>query len=929
MKGQYGRIIAVLCVLLCTGAAFGYGKTYANQEWGQLATVAGVMQGMRSGRDDVTAQGGQSDTLPQSSIRRQGVMQGNTGGQDDAQPADNESVFMEKALGQGATLEEAGALWERLLADDIFKDDEMELTGLNIEDMDGNGQTDMLVMVLEREEKAFYGSGALWIYMNEEEPYCFDEEECSYYGWFDSFAEDIDNDGNVEIVFSAQGSGCGAVGDSYKVIFKYKEHKIEQLELPTDFAKDDSDKGIIVSVYQEPEENRYSAYCSYFKEIIYFTAQNSFAPGKEAEALGGNARGFFHLRPVKYKGKNALQASEYLYGEGGVVHNVGIAQFIILWDENGDAYIDTWWIEEDGNQYANGKGSRIAWEDGYCYYASQIDHYYLYRAKDDGSEAVCIAKVHPGAIYADGDVLYFVNLSDNGAIYRMGVDGSALEKLCDATERNAMQVSAEYIYFRAVYDAKADIHGLLTADEIESMNPFRDDFLYRMRKDGSGKELLLSGGFAYEIVAVNGRKLAYEGNIYCDRYEWNEEAGKGETIVTRYDLDGGSEEEVCRFDFNGDILVSGEKVYCFGSYGEDAGRIALYVPWNDETISLPDMQLKDYCIYKGSLYGLAEEAEGENRLTMLYKLGNEGAQWEEIYRASKTCEAFDGYYNNGRLADIYATGNGLFFRQFVSSDEGVQWFFKGEGQAVVKWEKEDGIPMVERASMMEYTGEWNSIKYEFESTDGYEDYLDEELTYEAYYAVEEGEGCNPYTICLPQFNEKIEGYREMNAYFQRAYQEALEDKEVFYAMLDEKKEDGSYTKNLYEGTFYDYVYIGEDYISVAKYESGYWGGRRAWHEEEPVTFERKSGKTVSLEALFGMSTEETVSKVTASIYKYMESVGRGDGLFFLREEDILTKEYDTGQFFLFPEGIGIYYRRYAIDCGAAGDYLFIVPYPEK
>ena len=62
----------------------------------------------------------------------------------------------------------------------------------------------------------------------------------------------------------------------------------------------------------------------------------------------------------------------------------------------------------------------------------------------------------------------------------------------------------------------------------------------------------------------------------------------------------------------------------------------------------------------------------------------------------------------------------------------------------------------------------------------------------------------------------------------------------------------------------------------------------------------------------------------------MEGIGRGT--FFLKEDDILTKNYNPEQFVLFPEGIGIYYEQYAIDCGAAGEYIFVIPSappPEK
>ncbi len=43
--------------------------------------------------------------------------------------------------------------------------------------------------------------------------------------------------------------------------------------------------------------------------------------------------------------KNAIEVSEYLYGEGGIVHGVGRAKFLIVWDADGTGYIVKWWID--------------------------------------------------------------------------------------------------------------------------------------------------------------------------------------------------------------------------------------------------------------------------------------------------------------------------------------------------------------------------------------------------------------------------------------------------------------------------------------------------------------------------------------------------------------------------------------------------------
>ena len=50
-----------------------------------------------------------------------------------------------------------------------------------------------------------------------------------------------------------------------------------------------------------------------------------------------------------------LQASEYLYGEGGVAHYVATAQFLITWEKDGTPKALKWWIEEAEDGRANRK----------------------------------------------------------------------------------------------------------------------------------------------------------------------------------------------------------------------------------------------------------------------------------------------------------------------------------------------------------------------------------------------------------------------------------------------------------------------------------------------------------------------------------------------------------------------------------------------
>ena len=145
-------------------------------------------------------------------------------------------------------------------------------------------------------------------------------------------------------------------------------------------------------------------------------------------------------------------------------------------------------------------------------------------------------------------------------------------------------------------------------------------------------------------------------------------------------------------------------------------------------------------------------------------------------------------------------------------------------------------------------------------------------------------------------------------------------------MLAEKEDKKELRPSLDQRMDYVYVYIGEKYVTVGQYAGGNWGGMRSWTSLSPVTFNRTSGEVVSLETILGMTTQEAVARLTGAVYKYMEGIGRRT--FFLKNYDKLTEKYEPHNFFLFSEGIGIYYGIYDIDCGAEGDYLFIVPWED-
>lgn len=825
----------------------------------------------------------------------------------------NEQTFRDKAKTQGIDAQTTNICLQKLTKDNLFQDGKLALTGLRIDDIDGNGQTDMLIRVVDAQEKPYYGSGGLWFYMNDDVPYCFCEEQFPYWGDFDLFWEDIDNDENVEIIFWSQGIGVGATGDIYKAVFKYKNHAIEQMRLPSDL---EGDVGFVVEVIQEAEPNSYTAYCPYFDERISFRAQNMEGHDlpEKAKRVGGNVRGFCDLRVAEYHGKKALQASEYLNGEGAVPHEVATAQFLITWKADGTPNVVEWWIDESTFRYANLQESRICYENGYYYYASQSDHYFLYRVKVDGSAPQCLVRAHCTDICAlDGDV-YFVNQSDRDSIYRLKAGAAEAERLCEYG--HDLQVSGEYVYFfDDSYDAQYDAFGL-AGDDASALT---GNFLYRMNRDGSQRVLIATNVYDYVLSDVIYQNVRYVGAIY-----YSERTDEGITVC-KMDLSGQNAEEVCHFTMNyftnaafsqcGRIAVMGEYICCIGFDDEGSCIIARYCLWNQEmklfTVPKYTGGYTSGCFYRGAFYGICGQEDTQGQTQRIYKKDLDTGQ----------IQYFD--WQTETMRDLYGTGEGIFLRQLVSKQEGFRWFQLTEDGTAQELEDREQIPVTLPAREAEPT-EAISVTLSLESTKGYEAYLEDDLEYEEYYKVNgDGKALNPYRIRLPQFNSKIAGYRKINQYFQNAYQEALQEREAFFQMLREEKEP-EVTANLNQYTDYGSIYIGERYITVAKYEGGYWGGIRAWTAQSPVTFDRTSGEVVSLEDILGMPEQECAVMLTGSVYKYMEGIG--NKWFSLDRNDSLMSKFDPTHFFVCSDGIGIHYERYAIDCGAAGDYLFVVPW---
>lgn len=347
------------------------------------------------------------------------------------------------------------------------------------------------------------------------------------------------------------------------------------------------------------------------------------------------------------------------------------------------------WPEE--GVWANSHESRICYENGYYYYASQQDHYFLYRAGTDGSQPQCLAKVHPGSICVQDDEIYFINLSDGNGIYRMRTDGSSMEKLCDYGRE--LQIVGEYIFFCSTYRAAYDKTGMVR----EEPSGWDSGFLYRMKRDGSEPELIAVNVWKYVSGYGNGQKTRDACFLY---YSYQDTDG---ICVRKIDLDGQMEEQICYFDIPGNMMVYGDSIYCVGIYYEDREQVSGYCFGDGEVTKFKIPEYTDCCIYDGRFYGINETEEENGRKIMIYRMDHDMQGHEVLYEDLFSCE----YANAGYISDMYASEEGLFFRKFVSPTEGCQWFRLTESEmtgewTAEEWEDRERIPATLPAGNIEY-----------------------------------------------------------------------------------------------------------------------------------------------------------------------------------------------------------------------------------
>lgn len=545
------------------------------------------------------------------------------------------------------------------------------------------------------------------------------------------------------------------------------------------------------------------------------------------------------------------------------------------------------------------QGNSITYADGYYYFRSQTENYSLCRSKGTGMPVEVVADQVPGAIYVQGDQVYFINVSDSRTLYRVGTDGSGLEKLSDFPMQELIVVG-DKIYFRSVYEREYDPFYQLTEEPAED-----DRYLYSMNMDGSGCELLVPK-VCWEFV-TDGEQL-----YYCATEE-GEDWG-----LYKNSLDGKSEEEIPHKEGGiWDILPYQGALYWVN--GDEHKLVRLNAQGEEEIVASNVLRFTIArglaCVINDEKIRWVDLTTGEEKLLAERReaSGNSGQGEKDIL------PWYSGNYNRG----IFVVNGQVFARYFESAEKGVLWHIL-DGEHFVVFEDMEPLnakELVRDTSLLRDT----NFYYPGRADENAKQYLDQEneLHYEEAFATgEDGRTYGEFSITLPKFNEELASYKQLNQRMEELMTLAMEDKDSFFEEIGGLDDPWV---SWYREHEYSHLYIGEKYISMYYSRGGYEGGVRAWKNSLPLIFDRETGLMLHMDDLFTVDESVYKKRLTGAIYKYCEMKGE-DSWHDAFDNNVLVKNLDDLRCYLTPDGVVLCYERYEIKAGCYGSPTFEIPY---
>lgn len=463
--------------------------------------------------------------------------------------------------------------------------------------------------------------------------------------------------------------------------------------------------------------------------------------------------------------------------------------------------------------------TEITFADGFYYYKSEADNFYLYRTDEAGQYQQCIIRQVPKEIYVVGDWVYFTNLSEGSKLYRVKTDGSGLEMVC--AEKISRFFPIGSLFYCLSQGENGDKIFVCTSDG--KTKTIYEGECYWISTDGKVLYLNLESmgeHMRYWTVAIN-----KSGEIK-EEYE----TYMRDLIPTERYLYYSEGQEIIRLDKNTGKRTS----FKIPDFIGDGQRVFRYVVWNEEI----------YVLF------LDKKENGESY--RFFQLNKSTGIFEAL------CEDTDlsgSMFLLDRINCLYLVNGKIFYKNYVAEGKGELWHMlelSGGGPTIFE-EMEEPVTID------------TSLPGDFFYNGSREGFLDQDIVYEA--EREDGEGNVMGTeMILPKISKDISAADLINSKIKREAENFYEEQVIYHGNVIGEIEDGE--KRTDGLLSCDYIYADENYVSIV-YRRALWNSDGEYGTREYVTrlYSSSTGEELQIDDLFKVKWEEVLLRFSYLIRK--------------------------------------------------------------
>lgn len=497
--------------------------------------------------------------------------------------------------------------------------------------------------------------------------------------------------------------------------------------------------------------------------------------------------------------------------------------------------------------------TRMNYSDGYYYYQSSADHFYLYKSDEDGKEKKCLVEQVPKEIYIKDDWVYFTNVSDKQTLYRIHTDGGEMEQVLN--------------------------------EQIDRFIFIGDKIYYLLQEEGN----------LYSWQEGAESKLIYQGDC-----RWLGTDGKI-PYISVCETDGEEQNYfVVSVNENGDVRLKTDGFKMIPKEGylydiDDRRIIKISVETGEvtELAEIPDRTeyetVIDFALWKGDIYVLSYQLE---KSYVIYQYKTSENKLEILY-----VQTYDDYDFHGKGFEDFHIKNGkIFMKEFAEEGKGELW-------CCLDITSREKTVFEDMEVFSNVTTPLNDDVF-CGATQESVMYLAQDYVYDR--TIEDNEGNLIKTnIVVPQMNENIAACQEINRKIRNEaenfYKEQLEFAEYIKdAAVEWENESCGCWK-------YIYAYADADYVSIVYWEFLGKNGLDDIKEDhyEVRLYSARTGEEISIEDLFCVDFGQALLRFSFAIRK----TGLGIRMF---DDDLEVLErhnsgYVASNYVLTKEGIDVFF----------------------